>query len=245
MTDQVRVTVGQWRSLVRQVPSIWDQLEITKRKQTSARARGGAGRADHLWVMRYEAADLMWQIEALLRTICTVYFRESSQPIRFLQVAEMVARLDEHASWVVNHSEGESWSASLARLIDAAWAEIDNPPDLIRIGECGALRADGSVCASDLWHEAGQEVVQCKVCGAVVQVRERRDQALARAADFKAPLSTVVQALQKSGVRVTMAQARSWTQRRGKKDRRLNHVDVNHDGVRLYTVGDVMKAASR
>ena len=242
------VAVDEWKGLLFGevgLVALWPQLHVTKcRTDVMARRSSSAGQSSPL-VFRVDAAEVMWRIRDVLQSIAVTYDREAGAAVRFRSTAELFLVVAGNLSWVDRHSGSEEWLADLRGQVDRGWSGVDRPPNLVRLGLCGARLEDGGECPAELWHEPDAEVVQCPMCGAVVDVRRRRDEHLLRASAFRAPLSVVVEALAASGMRITVDQARKWTRREDKHGRpQLAHAAVRSDGVRLYEVGAVVRASN-
>ena len=235
------MSVDEWRQRVRMLPGLLSELEVTKRREDVVSSRRSRASGQSPLVFRLGAAEVMSEIEALLRSVLVTYGLENGRGVVLDSLPRMLVRVSEHASWVDKHKRSGEWSSRLDELIARGWSVVDTPPDRIRLGVCGAPIAEGEDCPGELWREPDQVVVQCPLCGAVCDVRERMDVALKRASAFRAPLSVVVQVLRSSGVKITHEQARKWTTRTDAHGRRLlSHVAVRSDGTKLYAVGDVI-----
>lgn len=235
------MSVDEWRQRVRVLPGLLSELEVTKRREDVVSSQRSRATGQSPLVFRLGAAEVMSEIEALLRSVLVTYGLENGRCVVLDSLPRMLVRVGEHASWVDKHKRSGEWSSRLDGLIARGWSVVDTPPDRIRLGVCGARVAEGEDCPGELWREPDQVVVQCPLCGAVCDVRKRMDVALKRASAFRAPLSVVVQVLRSSGVKITHEQARKWTTRTDAHGRRLlSHVAVRSDGTKLYAVGDVI-----
>lgn len=236
------MSVDAWRKRLRDVQGLWPELTVTKRRQDVVANRVRSGGGEQPLVFRRTVFELMCDIEVLLREMCVTYARKSRSTPRFMGVGEMVSVLLAHVGWVDRHAGSGEWAARLDDFIWQAWQAIDRPPDLIRLGVCGQECAGGVTCEGELWHEPGDKAVQCPQCLVVVDVAERRDAYLRRAAAYRAPLAVVVKTLQASGVRVSLTQARQWAARRDRAGHRLlEPATVRADGTQLFALGDVLR----
>lgn len=237
--------VDEWRALLSRLPALWQELHVTKCRQDVIANRSASAVSSSPLVFRVDASEVQWRIRDLLQTIASRYDMQAGQVIRYRQPGELMVLLARHVAWVAKHADAEVWMDELSALDRQGWQVVNRPPDLIRLGVCGAALDDGFTCQAELWHEPGQTAVECPMCSTVTDVAHRKDQDLARAARYRAPLSVVVEALAATGVPVRLEQARKWTQRRDRHGRALlEPATTRADGTKLYEVGEVLRVAT-
>lgn len=240
--------VESWDDVAEHLPDLLSQLHVTMcRQDRMARFSGSGSVASERLVFRLDAQDVRWRILEVLRRIALVCDREAGV-VRFEMYSThaLLVLVLGNLPWVRKHAGQKEWLGELASLMGQGWAAVDRPPDLILLGRCGRITEAGE-CMAELWHEPDQETIVCPLCDAVVDVARRQGEHLARAARFRAPLSTVVAALSSAGIRITLEQARKWTQRKDRHGQALL-APVAHrpsDGVALYELGDVRRVSNR
>lgn len=240
--------VESWDDVAQHLPDLLSQLHVTMCRQDRMSRQSGSGSvASERLVFRVDAQDVRWRIIEVLRRIALVRDREAGVTrFEMRSTQELLVVVLGHLPWVRKHAGADAWLADLAQMMGQGWAVVDRPPDLVLLGQCGRMTEAGR-CSAELWHEPDQDTVVCPLCGAVVDVHARRDASLKRAAQVRAPLSTVVSMLSSAGLRITLDQARKWTQRKDEHGRPILAPVAKRpsDGVALYEVGAVRAASKR
>lgn len=116
---------------------------------------------------------------------------------------------------------------------------VDRSPDIIALGQCGAIH-EAIPCPGRLRAHKGQHETRCKVCGATYGVAEMQQSRAEQAWDHYDTLSNVVQALRASGFTINPRSARRWAEKR-----ELHALRYREDGVALYSPGQVVDAHQR
>lgn len=240
--------LDDWDDIAEHLPGLLSDLHVTMcRQDRMARFSGSGSVASERLVYRIDAQDVRWRIIGVLREVAVSRDRELGV-VRFemRSTQALLVMVLGHLPWVRKRAGADEWLARLGDLMRQGWSVVDRPPDLILLGRCGRINEVGE-CRAELWHEPDQETIVCPMCDAVVDVARRQGDQLARAARFRAPLSTVVAALSQAGIRISLDQARKWTQRTDSHGRALL-APVAHrpsDGVALYELGHVVAASNR
>ena len=151
-------------------------------------------------------------------------------------------------SWVRTWEQGPELVEKVTGVIRMAARAVDRPPDLRYAGPCGATLVDGDglaqICSEEVFAVAGRTDAECRGCGAVYPLDERRSWLLSKVEDMLLPASEVAAAVRGLGVEVTAAMIRGWAHR-GELAPHGNRGHVDLDGsVRrrpLYRVGDVLE----
>lgn len=114
-------------------------------------------------------------------------------------------------------------------------AAVDRPPEIRTFGPC---QEDG--CPGKIRATAGHPIARCRVCGAQYETGELMGNAISNAWQHAAPLAAVVRALRAADVDVNAATVRKWAERG-----HLGAPAATRDGRPLYTMGQVVAAATR
>ena len=112
------------------------------------------------------------------------------------------------------------------RLVQA----IDTAPDYRTYGPC---HIEG--CAGLIRGQVGDVLARCRVCHEPYDATELKDNLLANAWDERAPLASVIRALNSAGVKIKYDRAKKWVER-GK-------ITPDQDGT--YTMAQVMEVIGK
>lgn len=111
----------------------------------------------------------------------------------------LVLWLRERLTWIA----GQEWALDFVQGVESAHAKLerlfDNPPDREAIGRCGADLPDGSACPEVMAAEKGAVQHECPRCGALHDVKARREEMLGQAADLTVTTAEAVRLLRVDG----------------------------------------------
>ena len=130
--------------------------------------------------------------------------------------------------WLSRRDEAPAFYAELVDRVRRAQTMVDNAPDMVTLGPCGATH-EGQECTEPLRAVAGRPEVTCRTCGNTWDVQERRDWMLGQAR------TVTITALEASRMFPDTAphQVNNW--------RKRGHLDTagTHNGQHVYHLSHV------
>lgn len=120
--------------------------------------------------------------------------------------------------WIRTQHNGGEWVRWLTSWIAAAAAAVDRPAARAYLGPCGGFlpAVDDRVqprCTNQLYALPGKDRVECRVCGAVVDVADRQTELLGLAHGKRLNATHMALALSGFGFDVTPNLIRAWASR--------------------------------
>jgi len=231
--DQLATALGD-------VPWLDDELETSITRQRALPTEGGARTAETPLPWHEKASETRRHLRALLVSwtrLCDEEAVAHQSPADDLP-ADTLPAISRWLMWRVDglarHDAGPDAVDEITDAVAACRFVIDRRPDRWYAGPCVA-EGDGGPCAADLYARASTGVVECRECGSVYDVAERREWLLAEAHDRLADAATVARAVSWLGTApLTPALVRKWAER--------GRILVKgHDGTRpLYRIGDAI-----
>ena len=233
------------RLMLREVPELLHQLDLTISRQTSMPAAGGilrCGRDDCTHDvdepgcvagvrldMDVRASDARLTLTTCLHGWARVW-DEETPCLDVPGVRRLRARVISDARWqaatlaAVQDLGSRTWAADLAReirdAVDEGWRAVDRPPDVAVVGRCPE-------CAHTLYAPADADLVRCRNCSGTFNRVDVREASLAESRK----LLTIVQLAQV--LEVNERTVRSWRSRG-----QITVVRYDLDGRPLYRIAD-------
>lgn len=141
---------------------------------------------------------------------------------------------------------GSAAVEQITKAVENGKRIIDNPPERWYAGICSAQTDDGP-CPEELFARSKKGALQCRLCGTVHDVSQRRDYLLAEAEHVNATASEIAAALLSwtdyAGSETKLVdRIRKWAEGKGDKPARLlirGHITVRGRQRPLYRLGDV------
>ncbi len=256
---QVRVrhhVVGRWRipevpvvrTVVDERPGLCADLDLTITRQHKLGGTGtGHRRPSEPPIPFHEdaseaAANLRQVIVRWARAIAAA---NSDLTLTATSVAGAAAWMALVPNRLAEHPDAGVMYRQVMRAVGQALRVVDQEPDQVYLGQCGAQFDLGydpalgyvDVCEADIYAPAGHDVVQCRWCGAIWEVGARRDYLLVHVEDQLITANEMSRALSRLGRPVAAATIR-WYASVGKLSKHPPHA---HDRRRQprYRVGDV------
>lgn len=149
-----------------------------------------------------------------------------------------------HAHQIATHPQaGDAWREFTA-VADDLGKLVDRPEDRVYVGPCWHQPTpDQPECVSDLYAKPGAASVQCRVCGHVVSVVERRAWLEAHFEEVELPAADVSRVLATIGLQVSRSLVSVWATRGLLTP--VGRVNVGGHSRPTYRVGDVKGLAVR
>lgn len=224
-------------TMLNSAPGLARQLTITAAKldqvvrNVGGHQKNGAAPS----IVNFDAADLYGELRATLLK----WVKRTAGPVTavFPTVPAMVLRLRAVLPDILTTQDAGFMYDDLNQVTRRATLAIDLPPSREGwdyAGPCG-MTWDNGTCLHQLWVRHGEASAECKRCGTVWDVTDRRAKALAAAANLLATTDTISRALTSAGQTVSAATIYHWRNRG-----RLTPAGTNKAGQPLYRVGDVM-----
>lgn len=151
-------------------------------------------------------------------------------PLTYLRLSMDLIATQEFAGELLDTLEGAA---------QKLWRAVDCRPDVIALGQCGAVH-EGVPCPGVLRAHKGDVHTRCRICGRTEDVEELRKERAANAWEHFAPLAEVVRVVRKSGYLVNPKSAQRWAAKG-----ELSVLRYREDGVKLYSPGQVVDAHQR
>lgn len=145
--------------------------------------------------------------------------------------------LGSQVSWIRAHHNGPAMVRRLLDVVRDADRVVDRPADYQYLGVCEYELDGGATCTAELYAHPARLEVECRGCGAVHPIKERRAWLRGLAEDRTLTPTKLCQAVDGLGVQVTPKQIENWTQR-GRIEPVGHTLTKPHRP--LYRVGDVV-----
>lgn len=235
----------RWLKLLARTSEVLAQLHVSKCRQDRMTRRGGGSPSTPL-VFRVDASEAMARIREVLQGIAVAWAKDHRSSAIYVKTPQdLVVFISTRIEWVTKHQMAPFWEEVLVDNVRRAWAVVDVPVELRKLGICGA-EAEGDICRTELWHKENQTRVECPRCRAVWSVLDRQQDHIDDAAEETLPLSQAVRALAEYGMTLTLRQAQGWTERVNPSTGEpwLVPTEVDGLGVRLYRMGDLAAIAA-
>ncbi|UUV34396.1 hypothetical protein NQK81_13375 [Amycolatopsis roodepoortensis] len=224
-------------------PSLYELLvdTLVRRDHTGSDSIGAVSGAAAFEVDFHAAAsELKAAIDGVIRTWAVDVAERHGRELPARSVRKAAAWLAANPALLAAHPDAGDFADQITKLTRSALRVIDRDPEKVYLGQCGAKvivdKAIGS-CEADIYAPPGRPVVQCRKCGAIWDVPERREFLLAAVDDQLATPPEISKALTRLGREVTESMIYGYVHRG-----RLNpHPPHPHDsrGRARYRVGDV------
>ncbi|SEB43395.1 hypothetical protein SAMN04489727_1709 [Amycolatopsis tolypomycina] len=194
-------------------PSLYELLidTLARRDHTGSDSIGAVSGHSRFEIdFHAKAAELKVTIDGLLITWAVDVARRNGRELAATTVRGAAAWLAKEPALIAAHPDAAKLADQLRKVVRSAWRVVDRDPDAVYLGQCGNLlpSEDGEpvVCPADMYVPPGLEVVQCRACGAVWDVRPRRDHLLSHVDDQLATPPEIARALSAVGQPVTVDQ---------------------------------------
>lgn len=221
-----------------------EELETTITRQRGIPTEGGGSSSTETALPWHEkASDARRNLHGLLATWCRFCDEEdvrNQSPLDGLP-ADNLQAMSGYLLWRVDgltlHDIGLEAVDEITNAVAECERLIDRRPDRWYAGPCTNQPVEGldATCQADLYAKRATGSVECRQCGAVYDVAQRRTWLLAEAEDRLADATTVARALSWLGAEA-LTPARIW-----KWAERGRIVVKGHDGKRpLYRIGDAI-----
>ncbi|WP_410676684.1 hypothetical protein [Amycolatopsis sp. cmx-4-68] len=148
-----------------------------------------------------KAAELKDTIDELIITWTADVAARNGRPITATTVRGAAAWLAAEPKLIAAHPDAAKFADQLHKVVRSAWKVIDRAPDKVFLGQCGG---DQLPCEEDVYALPGQPVVQCRACGAIWDVAERRDFLLSKVDEQLATPPEITRALAELGLNITV-----------------------------------------
>ena len=188
-------------SLLSQIPDT-----LTDAEDTVARldARRGTGRSTTAGApINLEASQRVTELDGLLASWSRMVYEETGQ------VGDAGADYLRHA-W--QHIIGQGWAGDMLDELDRAHrrvvACVDVPPEVRAYGPC---QIDG--CAGLIRGRVGDVLARCRECHEPYDATALRNNMLENAWTERAPLASVIRALNAADVKIKYDRAKKWVER--------------------------------
>lgn len=221
-------------------PSLYELLvdTLTRRDHTGSDSIGAvSGASLHQVSFHEKAAELKDVIDTELSTWARDVAALNQVPMPARTVRSAAAWLAKHPTLIAAHPDAARLHGRLGQLVRMAHRVIDRDPDRIYLGQCGAAVDAATVCEADIYAQPNTPVVQCRRCGAVWDVAERRDYLLANVDEQLATPPEISRALTALGQPVTVNAIYGYAHR-GKLTQHPPH-PLDERRRPRYRVGDV------
>lgn len=146
-----------------------------------------------------------------------------------------------HIRDVTRHPRAAEAHRSFVQSAKAISRLVDRPEDQVYVGPCWRVGDDGSECVGELKAKPGQASVQCRVCGHVVGVVERKAWLADHLEEVELTATNCSRALAQIGLTVSRSHIDVWATRGSLISR--GRVNSGGRSLALYRVGDVMLLA--
>lgn len=187
-------------------------------------------------IVNFDAAGLRTELHAIL--LKWVKRTATPETTVFPTIPAMVLQLRATMPRIITTQDAGFMYDDLDQVTRRATLAIDLPPSREGwdyAGPCGMTWGNGT-CLHQLWVRHGDSTAECKRCGTVWDVTDRRSKALAAAVNMLATADTISRALTSAGQQVTAANIYTWRNRG-----RIIPAGTNKAGQALYRIGDVME----
>jgi hypothetical protein len=120
--------------------------------------------------------------------------------------------------WIRAQHNGGEWVRWLTSWISAADAAVDRPADRVYLGPCGGFlpavdAREQPRCTNQLYALPNRDLVECRICGAIVDVDDRQAELLGLAHGKRLNATHMALALSGFGFDVTPNLIRTWASR--------------------------------
>lgn len=215
-----------------------EQLEITITRQDRMGGMGTgivARSAEKPVAFNAHASAVAGDLRGVLVAWCLLICEERGQATPADTLAAMGVFLLGSVEWLRHHPAGDEAFDELGDAIRRARSAVDRRPDRVYVGPCdrsGVLT--GVTCPEDLYARPGAAEVECKTCGSVWQVTERREWLLEVARDTLATAADLARLLSLYGEPLRADRIWKWAER----GRIVPHGN-DGTGRPMYRVGEV------
>lgn len=222
-----------------QIPDALEMVEDTIAKQDRMGSGGAAlsGTAESEVPINLEASKRRTELwEAVVSNARIVLGHDDNTDLAGVEPTvylRMSTDLIQHQDFAGDLLEG------LERALHRVMTIVDSRPDVIALGQCGAVH-EAIPCPGRLRAKRGDHEARCKICGATYSVAEMQQARAAEAWDHYAPLTDVVKALRVSGFTINPKSAQRWA-----TQGELSVLRYREDGVALYSPGQVIDTHQR
>lgn len=221
-------------------PSLYELLvdTLVRRDHTGSDSIGAvSGAASYEVDFHAKASELKTVIDGVIRTWAVDVADRNGRELPHRTVRKAAAWLAANPTLVAAHPDAGVFADQLAKLVRSALRVIDRDPDKVYLGQCSAEVVDGAVCEQDLYSPPGRPVIQCRRCGAIWDVQQRRDYLLSQVDDQLATPPEISKALTRLGQTVTESMIYGYAHR-GRLDPHPAHPHDPRARTR-YRIGDV------
>lgn len=164
--DRLSIALGD-------VPSVVEEVEITLTKQRAAALEGGAVSRETSMTYDVAASEAQGVLRALLVSWTRMCAEEGmrSQDYHHGLPADTLSAMSRWLLWRVDglglHPAGPDAVDELTDAVAGCWRVIDRRPDRKYAGPCDE-------CQTDLYSTRARGQIQCKECGRIYDLEERR-----------------------------------------------------------------------
>lgn len=191
-------------------PSLYELLidTLTRRDHTGSDSIGAVSGASKYEVdFHAKAAELKDTIDELITTWAVDVAARHGRQLTATTIRGAAAWLAKEPKLLAAHPDVATFADQLHKVVRSVKKVIDRDPEKVFLGQCGGqVTAEGgaTMCEADIYAPPGRDVVQCQACGAVWDVRWRRDRLLSAVDDQLATPPEIARALSKLGQPVTV-----------------------------------------
>lgn len=204
--------------------AVGDVPAVKPKQSTLDRVETQLARAVALWVGRLTKAD---------HSIPTITVTGST-------LARACTLLLWHSKDITAHPDAAEAHRAFTDAAERIEKLVDRPEDSVYVGPCWHVQ-DDIECLGELKAKPGAASVQCRVCGHVVGVAERRAWLADHLEEVELTATNVSRALAQIGLTVSRSHIDVWATRGSLISR--GRANVGGRSLALYRVGDVMLLA--
>jgi hypothetical protein len=186
-------------------PGLYEDLidTLARKDHTGGLPIGGGGGGGDVGVTFHAMASKLKdaidnEISTWARDVAAINGRE----LPATTIRDAAAWLAAQGKLLAAHPAADELHRAITRLVRAAERCVDRAPERAYLGQCGNITSD-VLCEHDIYVLPHRPVAQCEACGAIWNVRGRRDYLLAHVADQLATPPEISKALSTLGQHVT------------------------------------------
>lgn len=185
-------------------PSLYELLidTLARRDHVGSGSIGAvAGASKYEIDFHAKAAELKDTVDELIVTWTAEVAARNGRPITATTVRGAAAWLAKEPKLIAAHPDAAKFADQLHKVVRSVWKVVDRAPDKVFLGQCGG---NVGLCEEDIYALPGRPVVQCRACGTVWDVVERRDFLLSKVDEQLATPPEITRALAELGLNVTV-----------------------------------------
>lgn len=229
-------------TLLRQVPSILDELDTSMTRQAKLRPTRGLAAVEPVDLpFNLNAADSANRVRAmLLPWVRFVHAGTGAGYNDAISTPALARGLSLYAGWILQQPEAGKLLDELKAMVEDVRGVIDLRIERVFVGTCKSIfDGDGnrqSTCPEQLYAPASREETTCPRCKATHHVKDRQKKALAAAQNRVLPPQMIARALTRKGEVLDVERIYNWSKRG-----LLKPASVDPRTKRkMYRLGDVM-----